>query len=116
MRIAIEPKPVTFEACHSLPKFCPSAHGHSYRVSVKIAGPVDHGIVADFQVVRRIVKAVVAKLDHRMLNDVIENPTAERVAVWIWNRIEDKIRRSHPECLLVGLRLVEGEHAVEVTP
>jgi 6-pyruvoyltetrahydropterin/6-carboxytetrahydropterin synthase len=115
MRIAIEPKPVTFDAGHSLPQFCPSGHGHSYRVSVKIAGPLEQGIVADFRAVRRIVKAVVAELDHRMLNEVIENPTAERVAVWIWHRVDVEIRRSHPESALVSLRLAEGENVVEVT-
>ncbi|HVI01689.1 MAG TPA: 6-carboxytetrahydropterin synthase [Enhygromyxa sp.] len=115
MRVIITPKPVTFEAGHSLPQFCPTAHGHSYKVSVRVSGPLDeHGTVADFRAVRAIVKSVVAQLDHRMLNDIIENPTAERVALWLWDRVDVELRRAHPAAALLSLRLAEGEHEVEV--
>ena len=28
-------------------------------------------------------------LDHQLLNDLIENPTAEHIAVWIWDHLAD---------------------------
>jgi 6-pyruvoyl-tetrahydropterin synthase len=36
--------------------------------------------------VRRLV---VDRLDHTLLNDLIDNPSAERVVMWIWNELKD---------------------------
>lgn len=56
--------------------------------ALQAGGPAT-GMVEDFEVVTRIVKTtVVNELDHRSLNDVIENPTAERIVLWIWRRLE----------------------------
>jgi 6-pyruvoyltetrahydropterin/6-carboxytetrahydropterin synthase len=30
---------------------------------------------------------VIGELDHRSLNELLENPTAEQIAVWIWRRL-----------------------------
>ena len=81
-----------FEAAHVLPFHqgkCARLHGHSYRLEVTIAGPLrqggpDRGMVMDFGDLSRIVKAeVLARVDHRSLNDIVENPTCERVLEWI---------------------------------
>ena len=82
-----------FEAAHRLPDHpgkCRDLHGHSYvlRVTVDRAVDPDSGLAIDFGEIKRIVRReVVEVLDHRYLNDLIENPTAEVVAVWIWNRL-----------------------------
>jgi hypothetical protein len=34
---------------------------------------------------------VVDRLDHTYVNDMIENPTAEVMAVWIWNALRDSM-------------------------
>jgi 6-pyruvoyltetrahydropterin/6-carboxytetrahydropterin synthase len=48
------------------------------------------GMAIDFGDLKRIVRAeVVDILDHKYVNDVIDNPTAELMAVWIWNRLRD---------------------------
>ena len=83
----------TFEAAHRLPWHagkCRELHGHSYRLEVTVEGPVgDHGIVVDFADIRAVVeREVVARYDHRYLNDLIDNPTAELVAGEIWKQIE----------------------------
>lgn len=115
MQIVAEPKAVSFEASHTLAQFCSTLHGHSYKVRVRVSGPLDeHGVVIDFKAVRAIVKSVVAPLDHRNLNDIIENPTAERVALWIWHRVDSDLRLAHPKVTLVSLRLSEGDNDVEV--
>ena len=66
-------------------------HGHSFRVRVSIEGPVgdESGWVMDFAEVKATAGAVVDSLDHRLLNDIdgLENPTSERVAEWLWERI-----------------------------
>jgi 6-pyruvoyltetrahydropterin/6-carboxytetrahydropterin synthase len=85
-----------FEAAHHLPHVsashrCKRLHGHSYRVEVRLAGPVDPvtGFVADFFDIEAAFVPVLAALDHHLLNEVagLENPTAENIAVWIWRKI-----------------------------
>ena len=46
----------------------------------------------DFGDLKAIVnREVVDALDHRYLNDFIDNPTAENIAVWIWNRLREPL-------------------------
>jgi 6-pyruvoyltetrahydropterin/6-carboxytetrahydropterin synthase len=67
-------------------------HGHSYRVELRLQGTVDPctGFVADFFDVEAAFGPLLDALDHRCLNDVagLENPTAENIAIWIWDRIK----------------------------
>lgn len=86
-----------FEAAHVLPYHegkCARLHGHSYRLDVAIRGPLKEagparGMIEDFDVVKRIVRAeIVEVLDHHSLNDLIENPTCERIALWVWERLD----------------------------
>jgi 6-pyruvoyltetrahydropterin/6-carboxytetrahydropterin synthase len=90
-------KEFTFEAAHRLPRVpaahkCSRLHGHSYRVEVHIAGPVDpdHGWVTDFVDIKEAFKPVHDQLDHRYLNEIegLENPTSEKIAKWIWLHLE----------------------------
>ncbi|GGE49877.1 6-carboxy-5,6,7,8-tetrahydropterin synthase [Agaricicola taiwanensis] len=85
----------TFEAAHRLPNVpethrCYRMHGHSYRVELKLEGPVDPrtGFVADFFDVEAAFAPVLKQLDHYTLNDIkgLENPTAEHIAMWIYER------------------------------
>jgi len=86
-----------FEAAHLLPNMpeghkCARLHGHSYRVEVHVSGEPDAttGMVVDFAELKRACEPVRERLDHRYLNEVegLENPTAEILAGWIWDRIE----------------------------
>lgn len=83
----------TFEAAHQLPWHegkCRQLHGHSYRLEVTVEGPIGpHGIVVDFAEIKRVVERdVVAAYDHRYLNDLLDNPTAELLAAEIWKTVE----------------------------
>lgn len=71
------------------PGKCSRLHGHSYRLEVTASGPVDdRGVVMDFSEVDAVVdEHVVSALDHRLLNDLLENPTAERVALMAGDRL-----------------------------
>ena len=89
-----------FEAAHVLPYHtgkCARLHGHSYRLDVTIGGPLrsdgsSRGMVEDFDDVAAAVRAdVLEALDHRSLNDVLENPTAERIVAWIWARLTPRL-------------------------
>lgn len=72
-------------------------HGHSYRLEVAIEGPLQthgpsSGMVMDFDVIDRIVREhVIASLDHYTLNDLIDNPTAENILLWIWERLNERL-------------------------
>lgn len=90
-------KEFTFEAAHRLPNVpdghkCKRLHGHSFRVEVHVSGPLDAtlGWVMDFADLKRVVKPVIARLDHYYLNDIpgLENPTSEVVARWLWQEIK----------------------------
>ncbi len=90
-------KEFRFEAAHFLPNLpashkCARMHGHSYRFRLHIAGTINPttGWVTDFGgVLRAAGELVCADLDHRTLNEIdgLANPTAEHLAVWIWDRV-----------------------------
>jgi 6-pyruvoyltetrahydropterin/6-carboxytetrahydropterin synthase len=65
-------------------------HGHSYRVELQVEGPIQQpsGFVIDFFDIEEVFRRLLDRLDHRCLNDVegLENPTAENIAIWIWDR------------------------------
>ena len=90
----------TFEAAHRLPNVpkthkCHNLHGHSYRVVLRLKGPVDAhtGFVVDFFDVENAFNPLLERLDHACLNDIegLENPTAENIAVWIWERMRPQL-------------------------
>jgi 6-pyruvoyltetrahydropterin/6-carboxytetrahydropterin synthase len=82
-----------FAAAHRLPRYdgpCFRMHGHNYQMFVGIEGDVDpqSGMVADFGRIKEIVQEhVLARADHRTLNDVLENPTAENIARWAFETL-----------------------------
>ncbi len=84
---------VYFAAAHRLPRYegpCFRMHGHNYRLFVAVEGEVDPatGMVADFGVVQALVREhVLARVDHRTLNDILENPTAENIARWAYEAL-----------------------------
>jgi 6-pyruvoyltetrahydropterin/6-carboxytetrahydropterin synthase len=74
-------------------------HGHNYELIVSVTGEIDPqtGYVIDIKILKDIiVDEVEMPFDHKNLNlDVPEfadlNPTAENIAVVIWNRIRRRI-------------------------
>ncbi|MBT5016190.1 6-carboxytetrahydropterin synthase QueD [Candidatus Peregrinibacteria bacterium] len=85
-------KVFTFDAAHKLTDYygkCERLHGHTYKLEVTVEGPVHkNGMVVDFVLLKRIVKRrVLEKLDHHYLNEVVENPSSERLASFIWGEL-----------------------------
>jgi 6-pyruvoyltetrahydropterin/6-carboxytetrahydropterin synthase len=86
-----------FEAAHRLPNVppehqCHRMHGHSFRVSVTVAGEVDPrmGWLVDFDEITKVVEPIIQReLDHRFLNDVpvLDNSTSEMLGAWLWRRL-----------------------------
>lgn len=94
MRLDVE---FHFAAAHRLPRYegpCFRLHGHNYKFFVAVEGDVDPrtGMIADFGVIKAAVQEhVLARVDHRDLNDVLENPTAENIARWIWESLDARL-------------------------
>ena len=83
---------VTFSAAHFLPDHprCGAIHGHTWRVKIEYMGfemyadadtPLPpNGMLVDFGHIKRLITN---EFDHRLLNDVMEIPTAENIAIYI---------------------------------
>lgn len=93
-------KQFTFDSAHYLPNVpdghkCKFMHGHTYRLTVYVSGKPDPHLawVMDFSELKKVVKATVDILDHKVLNDIpgLENPTCEQIAIWIWNKVKPEI-------------------------
>ncbi|WP_437399607.1 6-pyruvoyl trahydropterin synthase family protein [Flagellimonas lutimaris] len=77
----------------------PKYHGHNYDLIVSVTGEIDPetGFVMDLKVLKELIKEHVEEaLDHKNLNlDVPEfenlNPTAENIAVVVWNKLRPHI-------------------------
>lgn len=77
----------------------PHFHGHNYELVIKVTGEPDPltGYVMDMKVLSDIVQDnVIERFDHKNLNeDTAEfknvNPTAENIAIAIYNILRDKI-------------------------
>ncbi len=94
MRLEVE---FYFAAAHRLPRYdgpCRRLHGHNYRFVVALEGEVDpgSGMIFDFGDLKKVVQEhVLARVDHRDLNDVLDNPTAENIARWIWEALAPRL-------------------------
>lgn len=91
----------------------PHYHGHNYNLTVRLTGAVDPetGYVYDLKRLSDLIKQeVLNRYDHRNLNlDTEEfrtlNPTAENIAVVIWQRL-----RSHLDAgLALSVTLYETD-------
>jgi 6-pyruvoyltetrahydropterin/6-carboxytetrahydropterin synthase len=85
-----------FDSAHKLEWYdgkCKDLHGHTYRLQVFVKEEVNkQGVVIDFYELNNMVKQfVVDLLDHKYLNEIIENPTAENICVWIWSELKDRL-------------------------
>ena len=77
----------------------PNFHGHNYELIVKLSGEPDPdtGYVYDLKKLSDLIRDnILTKLDHKNLNlDVEEfksiNPTAENIAVMIYDKLRKKI-------------------------
>lgn len=84
-----------FDKCNN-----PNYHGHNYELIVSVRGTIDPetGYVMDMKDLKQIIKEHVEEpFDHKNLNlDTEEfkelNPTAENIAVVIWNKLRPYIK------------------------
>lgn len=94
----------------------PHGHGHNYVLEVTVAGVPgkDSGYVIDLKKLKSIIQEeVLSRFDHRHLNHDVDFfkekvPTAENIAVVIWDILAARIRDGK----LFSVRLHETENNV----
>jgi len=83
------------ESARFLPKLpashpCSRMHGHSFKIIISLIGEVDPvlGWVMDYHEITAIMKPLLNKIDHHVLNEIegLENPTSELLAKWIYDQ------------------------------
>ena len=78
----------------------PNYHGHNYELVVSVTGEIDTvtGFVIDMKALKELIRDEVEEaLDHKNLNLEVDefrdlNPTAENIAVVIWNKLRPHIK------------------------
>lgn len=87
----------TFAAGHALRNYhgkCEHVHGHNYKIRATIEG--EHldaaGLLIDFHDVKRVLGAIIDRVDHKFLNDIPPfdtlNPSAENMARWFYEELD----------------------------
>jgi 6-pyruvoyltetrahydropterin/6-carboxytetrahydropterin synthase len=93
-------KEYRFEAAHRLPHVpaghkCARLHGHSFKIELCVAGPVDAktGWFVDYARIDEVFEPIRQRLDHYYLNEIegLENPTSEHLARWVWQRVKASV-------------------------
>ena len=90
-----------FAAAHFLRDYngkCENLHGHNYKVYAHVKGPElnEGGMLMDFSKLKAALRQVCKQLDHTNLNDLAvfdQNPSAERIAMYIYNGIIEIIKK-----------------------
>ncbi|HML18160.1 MAG TPA: 6-carboxytetrahydropterin synthase QueD [Bryobacteraceae bacterium] len=86
----------SFAAGHALRNYkgkCENVHGHNFKVQVTIEGEKldEAGLLVDFLDVKKVMRAVIDRLDHQFLNDVppfdVKNPSAENIAEYFYQEM-----------------------------
>ena len=91
----------TFSSGHALRGYkgkCENVHGHNYRVRVTLAGPQLNpvGLLVDFAELKRVLRGIIAGIDHQFLNDLepfrTVNPSAENLAKYFYDQTARGLR------------------------
>lgn len=75
---------------------CSRVHGHTYMLDVTVEGEVNErtGMILNYFDLDKIVKPIVDRLDHRMLNDIFDDlTTTENMVNRIAILIQDELLR-----------------------
>ncbi len=77
---------------------CENPHGHNYKVRVTLAGrELDQtGLLLDFKLLKQVMRPVIDRIDHQMLNDLEPftevNPSAENLARYFYDQTNEQLR------------------------
>ena len=102
-----------FSAAHSLPRHrgkCKNLHGHTYKIEVVVEGEKkeDTECVVDFSQLKALVDEVLELVDHKFLNEIISYPTSENIALFLKQKLENKLKDSNLGVWLYSVKIWEG--------
>jgi len=93
-----------FAAAHKLKmvaKKCDSLHGHNWKIEICVAGKTlnDAGVLVDFGELKQHVSEIMARLDHKFLNELDyfddhNPPSSENIARYIANSLQTILNNS----------------------
>lgn len=92
IKCSLDVSPGDFVAAHYLPNYdgeCKNLHGHTWKTAIKVVGSIvpSTGLSIDFKKIKEVFKEkIINVLDHSYLNDFIYTPTAEALALWMWDQ------------------------------
>jgi 6-pyruvoyltetrahydropterin/6-carboxytetrahydropterin synthase len=76
---------------------CEKPHGHNYKLSVTLAGAEldSAGLLVDFHLLKQVLRPVIDRLDHAMLNELEPftelNPSAENLAKYFYDQTHEQL-------------------------
>lgn len=101
-----------FDAAHSIEGMekCGRIHGHTYELEIIISGEkTKKDMIMDFGKVKEIVEEeILKKVDHQNLDQFMENPTAENLVKWIYEKLDHRF--SKEKVALEEAKLWEGKN------
>ena len=71
---------------------CENPHGHNYKVQITLSGTEldEAGLLLDFKLLKQVMRPVIDRIDHQMLNDLepftTVNPSAENIARYFYDQ------------------------------
>ncbi len=76
---------------------CENPHGHNYKVRVTLVGAAldPAGLLLDFKLLKQVMRPVIDRIDHQMLNDLDPfttiNPSAENIAHYFYQQTSNQL-------------------------
>lgn len=110
----------SFSAAHNLRGYkgdCSLLHGHNWTVQVivRVEDLDEIGIAIDFRKLKAELDAILGEFDHKNLSDLPvfskSNPTSEKIAKVIFEKISEKINSNHTKVFRVRVSESPGSGA-----
>ncbi len=76
---------------------CENPHGHNYKVRITLAGTEldEAGLLLDFKLLKQVMRPVIDRIDHQMLNELepftTVNPSAENIARYFYQQTNHQL-------------------------
>jgi 6-pyruvoyltetrahydropterin/6-carboxytetrahydropterin synthase len=76
---------------------CENPHGHNYKVRVTLIGEAldPAGLLLDFKLLKQVMRPVIDRIDHQMLNELepftTVNPSAENIARYFFEQTNQQL-------------------------
>ncbi|MCE5211401.1 MAG: 6-carboxytetrahydropterin synthase QueD [Deltaproteobacteria bacterium] len=108
----------SFSAAHLLAEIggkCEELHGHNFKVEITASAEElnSNGLLIDFRFLKKILGDILEDIDHKYLNSLASfsgiNPSAENIARYIFEKMEEKVKSSGVN--MVRVKIWESENA-----